>query len=39
MVREMMKGRLTREKAVFIEREFSRLRREVAKSSGEIGKP
>lgn len=31
-VREMLKGRLTREKAVFIEREFSRLRRELGET-------
>ena len=33
MVREMLKGGLTRDKAVFIEREFSRLRRELTESN------
>ena len=39
MVREMLKGGLTKEKAVFIEREFARLRRELTESNYSKGEP
>lgn len=40
-IREMLKGGLTRDKAIFIEREFSRLRRELGenKNSRETTQP